>query len=72
MTHQLCVMCNHPYDIQTITLEQKIVEDQDFCTRCWTEVMETEWLDTFSLFGQSVRVQGVYSLNRIGTRNQFR
>lgn len=39
---QVCVMCNHPYDLQTLTLEQKLVEDNDFCTRCWTELMETE------------------------------
>lgn len=39
---QNCVMCNHPYDLHRITLEQKLVQDNEFCTRCWTELMETE------------------------------
>jgi hypothetical protein len=39
---EICVMCNDSYDLQTLTLEQKIIEDGDFCTRCWTELMEFE------------------------------
>ena len=39
---QICVMCNDSFDPQSLTLEQKIIEDGDFCTRCWTELMEIE------------------------------
>ncbi len=35
MSQNICVMCKCVYDIKAITIEQKIVVDQDFCPICW-------------------------------------
>lgn len=38
----ICVMCLRTYDEKEVNLQRKIVNDQDFCNACWTEVMNIE------------------------------
>ena len=35
MSEKICVMCERVYDTKDITIEQKIVVDEDFCPICW-------------------------------------
>ena len=35
MSEQICIMCEHPYEIKDITVEQEIINDGDFCPICW-------------------------------------
>ena len=39
----ICVMCLKIYDEKDVNLQRKIVNDEDFCNDCWTEVMNIEW-----------------------------
>lgn len=39
---QVCILCNHTYDLKTINLEQRLINDRDFCTKCWNEFMTIE------------------------------
>jgi hypothetical protein len=38
----ICVMCLKTYDEREVNLQRKIVNDEDFCNECWTEVMNIE------------------------------
>jgi hypothetical protein len=35
MSQNICVVCKRAYDPKDITIEQKIVVDEDFCPICW-------------------------------------
>jgi hypothetical protein len=35
MSQNICVVCKRVYDLKDITIEQKIVVDEDFCPICW-------------------------------------
>ena len=35
MSQNICVMCKRVYDTKDITVEQKIVVDEAFCSICW-------------------------------------
>ena len=35
-----CVECGIDIDIDTLSFEQKLIEDEDFCRRCWDRVMD--------------------------------
>jgi len=34
-----CVMCQHEFDNDILRFEQKLVLDNDFCAKCWDEIM---------------------------------
>ncbi len=36
----VCVQCGFPFDTVSITFEQRPIKDEDFCVRCWSEVMD--------------------------------
>lgn len=38
-----CVMCLDEFDPSDITFEQRLVRDDSFCKRCWTEIMKGEY-----------------------------
>jgi len=38
-----CVMCLDEFDPSDVTFEQRLVEDDSFCKRCWTEIMKDEY-----------------------------
>ncbi|HEX7033251.1 MAG TPA: hypothetical protein VF172_09650 [Nitrososphaera sp.] len=38
-----CVMCLYEFDPSDVTFEQRLVEDDSFCRRCWTEIMKGEY-----------------------------
>ena len=35
-----CVECGISIDVDTLSFEQKLIEDEDFCRRCWDGVMD--------------------------------
>ena len=35
-----CVECGIDIDIDTLSFEQKLIEDEDFCRRCWDRVID--------------------------------
>ena len=35
-----CVECGIDIDVDNLSFEQKLVEDEDFCRRCWDRVMD--------------------------------
>ena len=41
-TMSICVMCLKIYDEKDVNNKKKIVNDEDFCNDCWTEVMNIE------------------------------
>ena len=45
-TMSICVMCLKIYDEKDVNLQRKIVNDEDFCNDCWTEVMNIEWYES--------------------------
>lgn len=34
-----CVTCSQPIDFLSLSFEQRIIDDQDFCRRCFDEIM---------------------------------
>ncbi|MEM2140459.1 hypothetical protein [Nitrososphaera sp.] len=34
-----CVLCGESVDDSSLTFEQRLVEDEDFCAPCWNEIM---------------------------------
>lgn len=38
-----CVMCLAEVDSSGITFEQRLVEDDSFCGKCWTDIMKGEY-----------------------------
>ena len=35
-----CVECGIDIDVDYLSFEQKLIEDEDFCRRCWDRVMD--------------------------------
>jgi hypothetical protein len=35
----LCAMCRGMYRIEEIVFEQRLIADEDFCPRCWNNIM---------------------------------
>lgn len=35
-----CVECGIDIDTDNLSFEQKLIEDEDFCRRCWDRVMD--------------------------------
>jgi hypothetical protein len=42
-----CVECYEPINPDSLTFEQKLVEDTDWCSKCWTRIM-TDSFDELS------------------------
>ena len=38
-----CVSCNSSFDQAGRTFEQRLVDDDSFCSKCWTEIMDAEY-----------------------------
>ena len=38
-----CVLCHQKYSTETISFEQRLVDDKDFCIKCWNEIMGAEY-----------------------------
>lgn len=36
---RLCINCRGPISQFSLSFEQKLVEDEDFCRRCWDDIM---------------------------------
>jgi hypothetical protein len=36
MPEKICVMCKQLYDTNSVSYEQRIIADEDFCAICWT------------------------------------
>ena len=43
-----CVACRRDLDPKDKTFEQRLIEDMDFCKRCFREIMDSE-LDDFEI-----------------------
>lgn len=39
----ICVMCKDLYHVETVTFEQRLVADEHFCPRCWSDIMNTTY-----------------------------
>jgi hypothetical protein len=37
-----CVECDSPIDPNSLSFEQRLIDDQDFCRRCFDEIMNDE------------------------------
>jgi hypothetical protein len=42
-----CVMCAEEFDSLEITFEQRLVNDDSFCVKCWTDIMDGEYESDF-------------------------
>jgi hypothetical protein len=43
----ICVMCSEGFDSSATTFEQRLVNDDSFCMRCWTDIMNGEYDSDF-------------------------
>ena len=34
-----CIQCGVAIDPTTLSFEQKLIDDKDFCRRCWNQIM---------------------------------
>ena len=39
---EICVICNGPIDASSLSFEQLLVNDKDFCRTCWDEILYSE------------------------------
>jgi hypothetical protein len=45
-----CLFCYKVYNKNLISLQQSIIQDKNYCTRCWrTEIMEKVYEDSLDL-----------------------
>jgi hypothetical protein len=42
-----CVECSEPINPNSLSFEQKLIEDQDWCGKCWARIM-TDSFDELS------------------------
>ncbi len=40
---QACVMCSSSFDLSERVFEQRLIDDMDFCPRCWQDIMTMEY-----------------------------
>ena len=38
-----CAMCSLELDPLKKTFEQKLVDDESFCVKCWTDIMSSDY-----------------------------
>jgi hypothetical protein len=38
-----CVKCDEPINPGSLTFEQKLVDDTDWCAKCWAHIMSDEF-----------------------------
>lgn len=41
VTNRVCVICGDFIDAASLSFEQRLIRDQDFCRKCWDEIMMT-------------------------------
>gem|GEM_PF-1516774 len=39
----ICVMCRELYKTDDVEFEQRLIADEDFCARCWNDIMNTTY-----------------------------
>lgn len=48
----ICVLCRELYSTGDIAFEQRLIADEDFCPKCWAEIMtatyDTDMQNDFS------------------------
>jgi hypothetical protein len=42
-------MCCEEFDSLQITFEQRLVDDDSFCMKCWTDIMDREYDSDFDI-----------------------
>lgn len=40
-----CVQCFNPINADALSFEQRLINDQDFCRKCFDETLDREGLD---------------------------
>ena len=45
-----CVQCLNSIDADALSFEQRLIDDQDFCRRCFDEKVDGEGLDYLDSF----------------------
>jgi hypothetical protein len=35
----ICLECHNTYDLNDLSLDQRLIDDNDFCDKCWKEFM---------------------------------
>jgi len=40
-----CVVCGNVIDSASLAFEQRLVDDKDFCRKCWDKIMEEVYPD---------------------------
>lgn len=38
-----CVNCSNGIDRGLLSFEQKLIDDEDFCRRCWDDIMNSSY-----------------------------
>jgi hypothetical protein len=44
---QACVMCSSSFELSEHGFEQRLIDDVDFCPRCWQDIMTMEYEESF-------------------------
>jgi hypothetical protein len=45
-----CLFCFRVYNKNLLSLQQSIIQDENYCTKCWrTEIMEKEYEDSLDI-----------------------
>ena len=39
----ICVMCRDLYETAAVVFEQRLIADEDFCPRCWYDIMNSTY-----------------------------
>lgn len=39
----ICVMCREVYKVEDVVFEQRLIADEEFCPRCWNEIMNSAY-----------------------------
>jgi hypothetical protein len=39
----ICVMCREMYMVEDTVFEQRLIADEDFCRRCWGDIMNSTY-----------------------------
>jgi len=45
----VCVMCSEEFDPSDVTFEQRLISDDSFCRKCWTDIMDREYDGEFDI-----------------------
>ena len=39
----ICLMCREMYAVEDTVFEQRLIADEEFCRRCWSEIMNSTY-----------------------------